>query len=46
MIITVKNKRAELRKDTGTLIRSLGSSGVVCADMDGNEAYVLIKLLT
>ena len=42
MIITVKNKRAELRKDTGTLIRSLGSSGVVCADVDGNAAYVLL----
>ena len=40
MIVTIKNGRAELRNDSGSLIGTVGSSGVVSADC--TDDYMLL----
>ena len=42
MIVTIKNGKAELRKDSGSFIRYIGSSHVISAAVDENEEYVLV----
>ncbi len=40
MFVTIKNKRAYLYSDKGTLLKSLGASGVVSADC--TDDYTLL----
>ena len=44
-IVQVKSGKVELRKDSGTLIRTIVSSGAVFADLNANQTLVLVTLL-
>lgn len=41
-ILKLTNGKLELRKDTGTLIRTLVSSGVIDADLNSSQTLVLV----
>ena len=41
-ILKLTNGKLELRKDNGSLIRTLASSGVIDADLNNNGTLVLI----
>ena len=41
MFVTIKNKRAYLYSDKGTLLKSLGASGVVSADCTDDYALLV-----
>lgn len=36
MLITIRNGKAELRNDNGSLVRTMGSSNVVSVSMNSN----------
>ena len=44
-IVQVKSGKVELRKDSGTLIRTIVSSGAVFADLNADQTLVLVTLL-
>ena len=40
MLITIRNGKAELRNDNGSLVRTMGSSNVVSVSMNSNQELV------
>ena len=44
-IAQVKSGKVELRKDSGTLIRTIVSSGAVFADLNADQTLVLVTLM-
>lgn len=44
-IVQVKSGKVELRKDSGTLIRTIVSSGAVFADLNADQTLVLVTLM-
>lgn len=43
MLITIRNGKAELRNDNGSLVRTMGSSNVVSVSMNSNQELVDIS---
>lgn len=41
-IIQIKNGKVEIRKDSGTLIRTIGNGDAVSADFNSNQTLVLL----
>lgn len=42
MIATVKNGRAQIRNDNGSLLRTVGSSGAISASISPDDEYVAV----
>lgn len=41
-VVIVKNGRVELRKDSGSLVRTIGNSGAVNASLNADQTLVLV----
>jgi hypothetical protein len=44
-ILQIKNGKVEIRKDTGSLIRTIGNGDAVAADFNANQTLVVITTI-